>query len=132
MHRTTLHKRVLGALAVVGVAATMAAPANAASPLPIIIVKPKASSVMPQKSVTRRAPVGPPVKLPPTATSSKPASVPPPVPPAAKIPTATSSKPLPVPPPLPPVSDPVMKPLPVPTATGTKPSTSNTPRIPAA
>ncbi len=107
MHRTTLHKRVLGALAVVGVAASMAAPANAASPFPIIIVKPKASSVMPQKSVTRRAPVGPPVKLAPTATSSKPA-------------------------PLPPAADPASKPLPVPTATGTKPGTSNTPRIPAA
>ncbi len=124
MHRTTLHKRVLGALAVVGVAATMAAPANAASTLPIIIVKPKASSVKPQKSVARRVPVGPPVKLPPTATSSKPAPVPPPVPPAAKVPTATSSKPAP----LSPAADPFSKPLPVPTATGT----SNTPRIPAA
>ena len=107
MHRTTLHKRVLGALAVVGIAATMAAPANAASPLPIIIVKAKPSVVKPQKSVSRRGPVGPPAKLPPTATSSKPA-------------------------PLPPAADPVSKPLPVPTATGTKPGTSNTPRIPAA
>ena len=106
MHRTTLHKRVLGALAVVGVAATIAAPANAASPLPIITVKPKPSTVKPQTSVTRRAPVGPPVKVRPTATSSKPA-------------------------PLPPEVDPPAKPPPVPTATGTKPSTSNTPRIPA-
>ena len=106
MHRTTLHKRVLGALAVVGVAATIAAPANAASPLPIITVKPKPSTVKPQTSVTRRAPVGPPVKVRPTATSSNPA-------------------------PLPPAADPPAKPLPVPTATGTKPSTSNTPRIPA-
>ena len=114
MHRTTLHKRVLGALGVVGVAATMAVPANAASPLPIVIVKPKASSLKPPTSVTRRGPVGPPAKLPPTATSSKPAPVPPRMPPAAKPPITTSSKPAP----LPPAADPVSKPLPVPTATG--------------
>jgi len=127
MHRTTLHKRVLGALAVVGVAATIAAPANAASPLPIITVKPKPSTVKPQTSVTRRAPVGPPVKVPPTATSSKPAPVPPRMPPAFK-PLTTSSKPAP----LPPATDPLSKLFPAPTATGTKPSTSNTPRILAA
>jgi hypothetical protein len=91
MHRTTLHKRVLGTLAVVGVAATIAAPANAASPLPITIVKPKPSALKPLKSVKRRPPVGPPVKLPPTATSSKPAPVPPKMPPAAK--PSTSSTP---------------------------------------
>ena len=38
---------------------------------------PRHRPLKPQKSVTRRAPVGPPVKLPPTATSSKPAPVPP-------------------------------------------------------
>ena len=130
MHRTTLHKRVLGALATVGVAATIAAPANAASPLPIIGAKltPKVVA-KPRKAVKKPGPIGPPISVavPSLSTSPVKLPVPPPVPPAAKVPTATSTRPVP----LPPATDPLAK-LPVPTATGIKPSTSNTPRIPAA
>ena len=131
MHRTSLHKRVLGALAVAGVAATMAGPANAASPLPIIIgIKAKPSVIKPQKPVKRPGPIGPPISVAvPTLSTSPVQPLPPaPVPPAAKPRLATSSKPAP----LPPAADPLAKPLPVPTATDTKPTISNTPRIAAA
>jgi hypothetical protein len=80
---TTLRKRVLGGLAVAGLAAILAGPAAAAQPMPISIdpptlaKKPAVSSAKPVPVPPRMPPgyKGPPVRIPvPTATDKRPAT----------------------------------------------------------
>ena len=113
MHRTTLHKRVLGALAVVGVAATMA---GRPTPLRLSDHHRQAKAVVAQATDVRDSarPGRPAGQAAADRDIEQAPPVPPSMPPAAKPPITTSSKPAP----LPPAADPVSKPLPVPTATG--------------
>ena len=117
MNPTSLQKRVLGALAVAGLAATLAGPAYAAKPLPIIIEKAKRSAITaksvkpkpvradakPAQSDVKPLPItDPPVFLIPPTVSSIDDQVPPRMPPGfvgppVQVPPTATSTPMPVP-----------------------------------